>query len=137
MVRNARCTFISEARVYSKEEYSSLTPAQKCQVHELKLKSGWPDGRTPPPGFQVNEGTGEIEPTSQLISTIRAAIVGVAHYGQTHEQDSVGLLPPSHLVGDLVNGSSDNPDLVQLGSTFGRSGRRQPYSNNSTYLLSP
>ena len=60
MVRNTRSNFEPEARMYSKEEYSNLTPAQKSQVHALKLKSGWLNGRTRPPGFQINEGTGEV-----------------------------------------------------------------------------
>ena len=49
MVKNIRSNFKSEARIYSREEYSNLTPTQKSQVHELK--SGWLKGRTPPPGF--------------------------------------------------------------------------------------
>ena len=40
MVRNTRSSFKPEARIYSREEYSNLTPTQKSQVHELKLKMG-------------------------------------------------------------------------------------------------
>ena len=69
MIRNTRTSFKPEARIYSKEEYSNLTPIQKSQLHEFKLKNGWPNGRTPPLGSQINESTGEVEPTSQLVST--------------------------------------------------------------------
>ena len=55
MVWNTRGNFKPEAKIFSKEEYSNLGPAQRNQVHELKLKNGWSDGHTPPPGFQINE----------------------------------------------------------------------------------
>ena len=132
MVRNTRGNFKPEARIYSRDEYANLTPAQKSQVHELKVKSGWIDGRTPPPGFQVNESTGEIEPTSQLVSTIRAATSNVRFHDQGYDRSNTSLPPPIRLVGDSVNGSIESPVQVQVGSTFGRSGRRQPHSNSST-----
>ena len=49
MVSNTRSNLKPEARMYSKDECSNLTPVQKNQVHELKLKTGWLNGRTPPP----------------------------------------------------------------------------------------
>ena len=73
MVRNFRESFKAEARIYNKDEYNNLTPSQKSQTHELKLKSGWLDGRTPPPGFQINPRTGRAEPSTRMISTIGAA----------------------------------------------------------------
>ena len=132
MVKNTRGNFKPETRIYSKEEYLNLTPAQKSQVHELKMKSGWIDGRTPPPGFQVNESTGEIEPTSQMVSTIRAATAKVTFQDRGDDRSNASLPPPIHLVGGSVNDSIESPVQVQVGSTFGRSGRRQPHSNNST-----
>ena len=68
------------------------------------MKNGWLNGRTPPPGFQINERTGEVEPTSQLVSTIRAAATSKVHHGLTHEHESVSLPPSLHLVVDSVNG---------------------------------
>ena len=87
MVGNSRNNFKPEARVYSRKEYSNLTPNQKSQVQELKSKNGWLNGCTPSPGFQINEGTGEVEPTSQLVSTNRAATTSTSHYGQSYEQE--------------------------------------------------
>ena len=132
MVKNTRGNFKPEARMCKKKEHSNLTPAQKSQVHELKLKSGWLNGRTPPQGFQINEETGEIEPTSQLVSTIRVAATNMAHYGQTYGQESIGLPPPPHLVGDSINGAGDNNNSVQVGGTFERTSIRYPPLNNST-----
>ena len=44
MVTNTRrSSFKPEARIYSREEYTNLTPIHKSQVHELKLKM---DGQT-------------------------------------------------------------------------------------------
>ena len=76
-------------------------------MHELKFKSWWFNGRTPPPGFQINEGTGEGEPTSQLMSTIRAATISTVHHAQTYEEESISLLPPPNLVGDSTNGARE------------------------------
>ena len=131
MVRNTRNSFKPEARIYSREEYSNLTPIQRSQVHEFKLKNGWLNGRTPPPGFQINERTGEVEPTSQLVSTIRAAATSIVHHGQT-QHESVSLPPSSYLVVDSINGMREVVDSVQVGSTFGRTGKRYPPSNNSS-----
>ena len=85
MVRNTRGNFKPEARIYSEEKYSSLTPSQKNQMHEHKLKNGWSDGLMPPPGFQIKGRTGEVKPTFQLVSTIRAATTSIKHHNQTHE----------------------------------------------------
>ena len=114
MVRNTRTSFKPEARIYSKEEYSNLTPIQKSQLHEFKVKNGWLNGRMPPPGFQINERTGEVEPTSQLVFTIRAAATSTVHYGQTHEHESVSLPPSPHLVGDSTNGTREVFDSVHV-----------------------
>ena len=132
MIRNTRTSFKPEARIYSKEEYSNLTPIQKSQVHEFKLKNGLLNGCTPPPGFQINERTGEVEPTSQLVSTIREAATSTVQHGQTHEHESVSLSPSPHLVGDSINRTREVVDSVHVGSTFGRTGKRCPPSNDST-----
>ena len=129
---DTRTSFKPEARIYSKEEYSNLTLIQKSQLNEFKLKNGWLNGRTPPPGFHINERTGEAEPTSQLVSTIKAVATSTVHHGQTHEHESAGLPPSPHLVGDSINGTREVVDSVHVGSTFGRSGKRYPPSNNST-----
>ena len=90
------------------------------------------NGRTPPPGFEVNEGRGEVEPTSQLVSTIRAATTSTSHYGQSYEQESINFPPSPHLVRDSTNTASEGANFVHVGSTFGRTGKRYPPSNNST-----
>ena len=68
MTRNLKDNFKAEAKIYSKDGFNSLTPNQKSQTHELKLKSGWLDGRTPSPGFQINSHSGRIEPYTQMVS---------------------------------------------------------------------
>ena len=73
MARNFRESFRAEAKIYSKDEYNNLTPSQKSQIHELKLKSGWLDGRTPLPGFQINPHTGMAGPNIRMVSTIGVA----------------------------------------------------------------
>ena len=132
MVRNSRHNFKPEVRIYSREECSNLAPTQKSQVQELKLKNGWLNGRTPPPGFQINEGTGEVEPTSQLVSTIRAATTSTLHYGQSYEQESIDLPPSPHLVRDSISTAREGANFKHVGSTFGQIGKRYPPSNNST-----
>ena len=67
---------------------------------------------------------------SQLVSTIRAGITSTAHHGQ--KQESIGLSPPPHLAGDSINGARENVNSVKIGSTFGRTCKRFPPSNNST-----
>ena len=86
----------------------------------------------PPPGFQIKKGTGDVEPTSQLVSTTRAVTTSTAHYRQTYEQKSISLPPPPRLVGDSINGARESVDSVHVGSTLGRTAKRYPCSNNST-----
>ena len=76
LTRNFGHSFKAEARLYSKEKYDNITPKQKSLIHELKLKSGWLDGRTPPTGSQINHQTGRAEPNIQMVSAIRAATLG-------------------------------------------------------------
>ena len=96
------------------------------------MKNGWLNGRTPPPGFQINEGTGEVEPTSQLISTIRTATTSTSPYGQSYEQESIDLPPSPHLIRDSIYDAREGASSIHVGSTFGRTGKRYPSSNNST-----
>ena len=80
----------------------------------------------------MNERTGEVEPTSQLVSTIREATTSTVQRGQTNEYENVSFPPSPYLVGDSINGTREVVDSVHVGSTFGRSGKRYPPSNNST-----
>ena len=67
---------------------------------------------------------------SQLVSTIRAGITSTAHHGQ--KQESIGLSPPPHLVGDSINGARETVSSAHIWSTFGWTGRRYHPLNNST-----
>ena len=118
MVRNSRNNSKPEVRIYSREEYSNLTPTQKSQEQELKSKNGWLNGLTPSPGFQINKGTGEVELTSQLISTIRAATTNTSHYGQSYEQESIDLPPSPHFVRDSINTAGEGANSIHVGSFF-------------------
>ena len=123
MVRNNRDNFKPEAKIYSKDEYINLTPFQKIQIHELKLICGWLDGCTHPPRFTINERTGGVKPTSQLVSNIRAATSSIIN---------ISLTPPPHMAGDSISGVGNGISSVQVGSSFRRAGKRYPSSNNST-----
>ena len=112
MVRNFRDSFRAEAKICSKDEYNNLTPSQKSQIHELKLRSGWIDARTPPPGFQINSHTGRTEPNTQLVSTIKAATTNSHHEDYTQGQRRVGFTSSPHIIG----GDSGS---AQSGISFG------------------
>ena len=132
MVKNSRESFRAEAKIYSKEEYKNLTPSQKSQIHELKLKSGWIDGRTPPPGFQINPHTGKAEPNIRMVSTIGAAASNTSYNNQAHTQSRVGFSSSPHVVGESITTVNDDAGTVQLGTSFGRPGKRHTSSSNST-----
>ena len=112
-------SFRAEARIYGKDEYNNLTSSQKSQAHNFKMKSGWIDGRTPPPGFQINSHTVRAEPNTQLVSTNKAATTS------SQGQSRVAFTSPPHIIG----GESGS---AQSGISFGRSGRRHPLPGNST-----
>ena len=135
MIRNFRENFKPEARIYSNDEYNNLTPSQKSQIHELKLKNGWLDGCTPPPGFQITSHTGRIKPNTQLVSIIRTATFSTSYDNQAHNQIKVGFTSHPHVIGESINGISGDSSSSQLGSSFGRSGRRRPSYSNLTISL--
>ena len=132
IVKNFRESFRAEAKIYSKEEYNNLTPSQKSQIHELKLKSGWLDGRTPPPGFQINPHTGKAEPNIRMVSTIGAAASNTYYNNRAHTQSRVGFSSPPHVIGESIATATDDTGTVQLGTSFGRPGKRHTSSSDST-----
>ena len=132
MVRNFRDSFKAEAKIYSKDEYNNLTPSQKSQIHELKLRSGWIDARTPPPGFQINSHTGKAEPNIRMVSTIGAAASNASYSNHAHTQGRVGFSSPPHVIGESITAVTDDASTAQLGTSFGRSGKRYTSSSNST-----
>ena len=118
MVRNTRGNFKPELRVYNKEECTNLTSAQKSQVHDLKLKNGRSDGCMPPAGFQINHRTGEAEPTSQLVSTIRVATTNIKISHLVDDQNNFNPLGPPHLVGGSTNEINDSTSSVWIRNSF-------------------
>ena len=80
----------------------------------------------------MNERTGEVEPTSQLVSTIREATTSTVQRGQTNEYENVSFPPSPYLVGDSINGTREAVDSIHVGITFGRTSKQCPPSNNST-----
>ena len=132
MSRSTKYNFQPEAKVYSREEYNNLTATQKGQVLALKKKNGWVDGYTPPPGFQINKMTGEAEATNQLVSTIRAATSSISQQASEYEGNNTNVrsLPPA-IVGHGHRTISDTTS-THAGVSFGRPGRRQSSTNNST-----
>ena len=132
MARNFRDNFKAEAKLYSKDECNSLTPSQKSQIHELKLSNGWIDGRTPPPGFQINYQTGRAESSMQMVSAIRAATSNTSYDNNTHNQSRVEFAPLPHVIDESTSRALGESNRTPLGTSFGRSWRRQPPSSNST-----
>ena len=132
MVKNFRESFKAEAKIYSKEEYNNLTSSQKSQVHELKSRNGWLNGHTPPPGFQINPHTGKAEPNTRMVSTIGATSSNASYSNQAHVQGRVGFNSPPHVIGESTTSVADNMGTSQLGTSFGRSGKRYVSSSNST-----
>ena len=115
MIRNFRENFKAEAKICSKDEYNNLTPSQNSQIHELKLRNGWLDGRTPPPGFQINPHTGRIEPNSQMVSAIRAATSNTSYDNNTHNQSRVRFAyVEEFLIGRTVTAMGFSSSLGKL-----------------------
>ena len=90
------------------------------------------DGYTPPPGFQINKVTGEAKPNNQLVSTIRAATRSLIQQNSTYDGNDTNLRsPPPAMIGHSHRTISDTTS-THAGVSFGRSGRRQSSTNNST-----
>ena len=87
---------------------------------------------TPPSGCQINPQTGRIEPNKQMVSAIRAATSNISYDNHAHNQSRVGFASPPHVIGESRNRALGEGDSTQLGTSFGRSGRYQPSSSNST-----
>ena len=118
MARNFRENIKSEAGIYSKDEYNNLTPSQKSQIPELKLKQGWLDKCTPPPGLRVNPHKGKIEPNSQLVSTIKASTFNTLYDNQSQNQSKVGFTSPPHIIGESFNGILGDAGSSHVGSSL-------------------
>ena len=132
MARNFRHNFKAEGKLNSKDEYNSLTPSHKSQIHELKLSNGWVDGCTPPPGFPINYQTGKAEPSVQTVFAIRAATSNTSYDNNTHNQSRVEFAPLPHVIDESTSRALGESNRTPLGTSFGRSWRRQPPSSNST-----
>ena len=135
ITKNFRSSFKAEAKLYSKDEYNNLTPNQKSQIHELKLNNGWLDGRTPPPGFQINHQTGRVEPNTQMVSAIRTATSNTSYHNNNLSQSRVVFAPLPHVIEGSTIGVSVEGSPTPSGTSFGRSGRRQPPSNQLCHQL--
>ena len=76
--------------------------------------------------------TGEAEATNQLVSTIRAATSSISQQASEYEGNNTNVrsLPPA-IVGHGHRTISDTTS-THAGVSFGRPGRRQSSTNNST-----
>ena len=67
-----------------------------------------------------------------MISTIGAATSNTPYSDQSLTQTRVGFSSPPHVIGESITTVADNTGTPQLGTSFGRSGKRYTSSSNST-----
>ena len=67
-----------------------------------------------------------------MVSTIGAATSNTSYTDQAHTQARVGFGSPPHVIGESITTVADNTGTSQLGTSFGRSGKRYTSSSNST-----
>ena len=105
-----------------------MTKDQKIKVQELKAENSWTDGNTPPSGFVVDDN-GYPTISNQLVSAIRSNISEVQ--SQSNASQAIVPLPPVP-TGLPPHGPMVITDASSMGSSFGRSGSRQPRQENSS-----
>ena len=109
--------------MYKKSIWNAMSSWQRSQVYHLKKQNGWINSATPPQGYSVDPETGTPIP-SQERQTSRGRI-GAVQFDTNETQDGYPPLPPPPHGG--------NPPSVitapsTAGSSFGRTGTRQPSS---------
>ena len=119
---NNNDSFRAEAKMYAPSVYRTFTLEQKQAITALKAQKGWINANTPPPGFIINENTGFAVPNSSMVSALAASI------SQMNGNNNMQLPPPPSDTPPVPPHISTN----EAGSHFGRSGQRQPPSDNSS-----
>ena len=67
-----------------------------------------------------------------MVSAIRAATSNTLYHNNNQSQSRVDFAPLPHVIEGSTIGVSVEGNPTPLGNSFGRSGRRQPSSSNST-----
>ena len=67
-----------------------------------------------------------------MVSAIRAVTSNTSYDNNTHSQNRVEFASLPHVIGESTSGASGEGNPTPLGTSFGRSGRWQPPSSNST-----
>ena len=131
IVRGQNGSSVTENKVYSRNEYYNMTKDQKMRVQEVKSESGWTDGNTPPSGFVVDDN-GYPTISNQLVSAIQSTISEVNTVSNTTHEHAIVPLPPVPTGICIPPTPMVITDESSIGSSFGRSGSRQPRQDNSS-----
>ena len=131
--------FRAEAKVYTSDEWSSMSAHQRQQVQDLKIQDGWVNGSTPPPGCVLDQH-GYASASNTLVAAIRRTMIGATSTtGSTapplppppSPHTSFGIPPPppsaTSPVPPIINTNAQN-----AGSSFGRHGTRVPASSSDS-----
>ena len=100
------------------------------RVQELKDKSGWTDGNTPPLGFVVDDN-GYPTISNQLVSAIRSTISEVNTVSNATNKHAIVPLRPVKTGIRIPPTPMIITDASSIGSSFGRSVIRQPRQDKS------
>ena len=123
-------SFKAEAKVYSSTEWGNLDSSQKQQVTDMKVRDGWINGQTPPPGCTLDQHGFAVASTA-LVAAVQRSIAA------TSTAPTFPPVPSVVTVSAPSNQSSGNATPVintstsTAGSTFGRTGTRVQSDNVS------
>ena len=133
MARSGNSDFGAEARIYQPDEYRNFTREQRQEITDLKVKTGWIDGNTPPPGF-VLDNDGRPALSTHLVAAVRASMVGELRTTNDPNDNVTALvappIPPTGMPPPVPPVIMTQP--LNAGHTFGRAGSRVRGSGAST-----
>ena len=117
---SGNASFTPQAKIYTPEEWSTLSVVQRRSIQELKAEQGWINGQTPPHGFVIGQD-GFAAPSTHLVAAVQQSI-------QNSNESNTLPPPPSRIV---PQPSSPVPPIINTnassaGASFGCPASRTP-----------
>ena len=134
--------FTAQAKLYDQAVYKNLTNQQRQEIRDLKVRHGWQNDITPPPGFTIDSNTGQAIPSNAIISAIQTGSVLPYNESLSNFNGSVPFLPPPPSITQVntptVPLPINNATLGNghSGSSFSRSGTRARTQDDNTSIVS-
>ena len=123
--------FTPEARIYSSDEWSQLTPQQRQMVQDIKAREGWTNGQTPPAGCVIDQH-GYATASTTLVAAVQRSISIASTEGTMPPPPPPRTVPmpppPTRTMVQIP--PVINTQASQAGASFGRSGTRQGESDS-------